>query len=193
MKNFTVIENSENEVMMIPTDSIENVVYLNTGYDHSYILDADGELASVEGYYSEDYFTGSDERLVVKADDIKDDKELMRSFADAERFSVRLGWDDEDTELIDATGYMSYVSAKRAIVEHGINHDEIIFDADDDDYGWKSVDEVTAEHEHEYDQDYPRQEATCIWTLSNGKKIRETFPFFSDDHRNVFEYIDNND
>lgn len=71
---------------------------------------------------------------------------------------------------------MSYVAGKAVDVEHGVNTTQVIFDAEDDDDGWKSVDEVEADYYVEHEQDYPYQELTRIYECSNGRTIRETSP-----------------
>ncbi len=178
--------------MMVPTKDIYEVVYLQYCADGSYILTPNGELDPTEGYYPTDYFDGSDERLVVKCED----NEELHLNADGEILTIQDPCDpwDEDAKIdvIDVTdSWMSYVAGKAVDIEHGINTTQVIFDADDDDDGWKSVDEVEADDYVEHEQDYPNQELTCIYECSNGKTIRETFAFFSDTQMNVYEYVDN--
>ena len=191
MRKYTILENYEGNVMMIPTKDIYEVVYLQTCCDYTYILTPDGELEPTEGYYPADYFVGSDERLVVK----REDNINHRLFAGDEFFTIKDPEDpwDEDAEIdvIDVTDeWMSYVDGKAVDVEHGINTTQVIFDAEDNDYGWKTVDEVEADYYVEHVQNYPDQELTRIYECSNGRKIRETSPFFADDQMETYEYID---
>lgn len=192
MKKYTILENAENDVMMVKSEDIYGVVSLYTGCDHSYILYNDGELRSTDGYYSVNYFKNNDARLVVKEEDIKNDKDLVKFFKDAERIIIRDEFYEEDIVLIDASGYLSCAVGKAVDIQHGINTDTIYFDMDDDytSWGWHSEEEVDAELEHENDQDYPNQQATCLWHLDNGRTIRETIEFFSDDHMNTFAYVE---
>ncbi len=177
--------------MMVPTKDIYEVVYLMNCIDCSYILTPDGDLISTEGYYPTDYFDGSDERLVVKCEDNAD----LHLNADGEILTIQDPddpWDeDAKIDVIDVTeNYMSYVEGKAVDIEHGINTEQVIFDADDDDDGWKSVDEVDADWYIEHEQDYPNQEFTRIYECSNGRKIREICPFCPDDTMDVYEYVE---
>ncbi len=191
MKKYTILEDCGNNVMMVPTKNIYKVINLQNDIDYTYILTPDGELEPTEGYYPIDYFDGLDSRLVVK----KEDNDNFSLNADGEILTIQDPADpwDEDAKIdvIDVTeSWMSYASGKAVDVEHGINTTQIIFDAEDDDDGWKSVDEVDADSHVEHEQDYPNRELTRIYECSNGRKIRETSPFFADDHMNTYEYID---
>lgn len=194
MKKFTILERTcceGLEVMMVPTKDIYEVVYLQYCVDSSFILTPNGELNPTEGYYPTDYFDGSDERLVVKCED----NEKFHLNADGEILTIQDPddpWDeDAKIDVIDVTAdWMSYVAGKAVDIEHGINTTQVIFDADDDDDGWKSVEEVDADYYVDHEQDYPNQELTRIYECSNGRKIRETSPFFADYQMEVYEYID---
>ena len=191
MRKYTILEDKENNVMMIPTKDIHEVVYLQTCLDYSYILTPDGDLVPTEGYYPTDYFDESEERLVVK----REDNDNYRLNAGGEILTIQDpndSWDnDAKIDVIDVTDdWMSYVDGKAVDIEHGINTTQVIFDTEDDDDGWKSVDEVEADYYIEHQQDYPNQELTRIYECSNGRKIRETSPFFADDQMETYEYID---
>ena len=191
MRKYTILEDSENNVMMIPSKDIFEVVYLQHCVDCTYILTPAGELIPTEGYYPIDYFDGSKERLVVKCED--NDSHSLN--AGGEILTIQDPndpWsDDAKIDVIDVTDdWMSYVDGKAVDVEHGINTTRVIFDAEDDDDGWKSVDEVEADYYVERQQDYPNQELLRIYECSNGRKIRETSPFFADDQMDTYEYID---
>lgn len=191
-KKYTILETDGGQVMLVKSSAIYDVAYLYTSIDHSYILDKNEVLRPTEDYYPLDYFENNDERLVVKEEDIKNDKQLVEYFKNAERIVIRDEWDEEDIVLIDASDYMCCATAKAVDIEHGINTDTIYFDIDDD-CGietWHSVEEVEADYEVEHHQDYPNQPFTRIYTCSNGKKIRETSPFFADDSIETYEYID---
>lgn len=69
MRKYIILENKEDNVMMIPSKDIYEVVYLQYCIDCTYILTPAGELIPTEGYYPTDYFDGSDERLVVTCED----------------------------------------------------------------------------------------------------------------------------
>ena len=190
MKNFTILENEENQVMMVKSDDIYGVAYLNHSIDHSYILE-NGELTATEDMYPCTMFD-EDTRIVVKVEDIKNDRELSHNLASYPRLTIKDEWDDEDIELIDVTDCYNDEYGKAVDIEHGINTDTIYFDVQDDDtsWGWHSVEEVEADYEIEHYQDYPNQELTRIYTCSNGKKIRETSPFFADQSIESYEYVD---
>ena len=177
--------------MMVPTKDIYEVVYLQYCSDGSYILTPDGELIPTEGYYPTDYFDGSDERLVIT----REDNEDLKLNASGEIFTIQDPYDpwdkDAKIDLIDVTDeWMSYIAGKAVDIEHGINTTQVIFDAEDDDDGWKSVDEVEADFYLEHVQDYPNQEFTCIYECSNGRKIRKTSPFFCDVQMDIYEYVE---
>lgn len=182
MKKYTILERgfeNEKEVMLINNSDIYDVVWLQTCVDDCYILSEDGNLSSVEDYYPSNYFEGSKDRLVIPVSRIR------QRMLSGETIEI------EGKGYIDVTeDYMSYVTAKAVDIEHGINTDRIVFDADDDEYGWKSVGEADAEAYTEHEQDYPRQQLTRIYECSNGSKIRETSPFFPDDSIESYEYID---
>ena len=191
MRKYTILEDKENNVMMIPTKDIYEVVYLQNCIDCSYILTTNGELLPTEGYYPTDYFDESSERLVVRCED----NDTHHLNADGEILTIQDPndpWDnDAKVNVIDVTDdWMSYVFGKAVDVEHGINTTQVIFDAEDDDDGWKSVDEVEADYYVEHEQNYPNQELTRIYECGNGRKIRETSPFFADDQMETYEYID---
>lgn len=190
-KEYTVLENAQGDILIVNTDDIYDVVYLNTGYDRSYIYNTKtGDLTSTEDYYPSNYFRDSDEILVVMAADIASDEELSRNLACERHLTIYDGCDEID--VIDVTDtYMSYTCGHAVDIEHGINTDTIVIDVEDDIYGYKTVDEVNIVDWYcEYVQDYPNQEYTRILILDNGKRVRETSPFFPDDDICSYEYCD---
>ncbi len=188
MKKYTILQDAENNVMLIENAYVYDVVYLCTSIDKAYIYNKENEeLTSTDGFYPSDWFERDDkEILVIKKEDI--DCGSASNVSGGEYFTVIDGWDE--VEVVDVTStYMSYIYGHAIDIEHGINTDQVLFDLDDADMGWKSIAEVDAESEHEHDQDYPRQEATRLYYCDNGMVIRETSPFFADKDRDVYEIV----
>ena len=137
MKEFTIIKNYKNEIAVIKTADIYEVVYLNTIFDNSYILSDDGELHITDGYYPMNYFINNTERLVVKRTDVERYKLIVRG----EYFAIN--WNGKSIEVLDVTkDWMAYSFGKAVKIPSG----EIIFDADGDErFGdWWTIAEVDA-------------------------------------------------
>lgn len=192
MKKYTLIKNSSEEIMLVRTNMIYEVVNLDYSCDKTCIFNKKREeLTPTEGYYHKDYFVNNEEEiLVVKVRDIKDDPELMSSFSSESHLTINDGWDE--IEVIDVTEYyMSYIYGKAIDIEHGINTDTIIIDGEDDPDGWKSEEEVNVVDWYcEYEQNYPTQEYTRILVLDDGRKVRETTPFLEDKDMCSYEFVD---
>lgn len=191
MKKYTILQNLENEIMLVSTHGIYDVVHLNTSEDGAYIYHKDtGEFEYTEGFFEADYFeVNTDERLVVR----KDWAERYNTNLLRER-EITLDYEFEgEVEFIDVTDiYMIYTFGKAVEIEHGINTDIIVFDGIEEETEWSSIGECDAEVEPERGQDYPRQEATCLYHCDNGLVIREYCPFFADEQPTTFEVIKGN-
>lgn len=179
IKNYRLIENQmTDEVILIEADDYTDVAYLNNEVDETYLYDKHGGLTLCDNVYAEPGAC-----VVIPASGDKDGR-----FDDCPRIVVG------GEEYINITEYTDFGYAKLTKIEHGINCDEIAFDQTDDDYGWKTKMLITAERETEHEADYAgRQPWTYLYrgTDSKGRSIciRETCPFFSDEHRSSFEVV----
>lgn len=176
MKEYTIIKNCKDEMMVVKTADIYEVVYLSTIFDNSYILSEDGELHITDGYYPMDYFANSGERLVVKRKDVEKYKLIVRG----EYFTINCN--GKQIEVLDVTkDWMAYSFGKAVKMPQG----EIIFDADGDERydDWWTIAEVDAKVRN----------TNCLierlWHCDNGWEIKEThYP-----NKNVpskFEFVD---
>ncbi len=164
MKQFTILKNDKSEIKVVNTDNIYNVVHLNTGCDHSLILHADGDLEPTDGYYPQNEFEDSEDRLVVQ----KKDVEKWGLVVSGDAFSIN--YHGETIDVIDVTEeWMKYPFGKA--VECGC--ETIVFDNDGDDrYGnWWTIAEVDAETRAWVDEGYIRG---AIFYCDNGWKIKST-------------------
>lgn len=194
---MTILRNQDtDEILLIPTDEAYKVAWLQCCEDRSYIMPRDAkyesELNPTEGWYRVDRFGDDDSEILVgKWEELKKDEDWAKMFANAPKIKILEDWSNEEIELVNLKEWLSYNNAMAIDIEHGINTNQIIFDYEDNDgHGWIAEEEVEARLEHEHDQDYPNQEATCLWYCDNGMTIRESVAFFSDDHMNTFEVVE---
>ena len=187
MKKYTIIKSEyDDEIIMVNPSSVYTVAYFCHSIDKTYVMQYN-ELSPTDGFYPTDTCEDGDIRFVIKETDIPASE--LNNYDDCPRIHFRDEYGD-DIVLVDVSVWCrSYVWGKAVDIQHGINTDTITFDCDDDDQGWKTLEEVEGEWEHEHDQDYPNQEATSIFTCADGRKIRKTYPFFADQNRETYEFI----
>ena len=148
MKHYTILEDGNENIMIVLTSQICEVIYLNNEIDNTYIW-KHGELVPTLGHYPIEF--------------IKDGHPV---------------YVEEDGEYKQIEVSELYPTGKMVYREYGTTVEQIIFDAEDDDDGWKSVAEVDASRTTEHEENIDRcQQLTMVYHCDNGWRIREYVPY----------------
>lgn len=179
--NTEVFDCEGNErIFLFHANQLEEVAFNNESYSYAqcFRLNDDGDMEIAEDVLYEDDF----DELYYEADE-NDNKESIKFFEtfydDEPKGFVKACWDNHDHYL-------------RLSSPHGINTSYYSFDTD-----VEVISGVCYEADYYIGQEYPNTEHQNFFKFvaDDGREfyIKETYPFFTDEHDYIFEVITKED